>query len=187
VGRAILPANQLSSWSSRLERRMQPRLAAPPIGSPPKLPARFAARGSATTTAATARTSAATAVTSATAKPIATTAATESTGTRFARACFVHRERSATQFGPVQGRHCFICIPIHRHFHKRETARLACIPVFHNLHPVHLAVCGKSRIQILLGRLERNVPDINVLQGVLLIFCRAGKLISSRELISAGI
>jgi hypothetical protein len=31
-----------------------------------------------------------------------------------------------------------------------------------------LAVCGKCRIQILLGRLERDVPDINVLQGVLL-------------------
>jgi hypothetical protein len=122
-----------------------------------------------------------------TAKPIATTAATESTGARFARAGFVYRERSATQFGAVQGRHCFICVPIHRHFHKRETASLACIPVLHNLHPVHLAVCGKCRIQILLGRLERNVPDINVLQGVLLMLCRAGKLISSRELISAGI
>jgi len=29
VGRAILPADQLSSWSSRLERRLRPRLAAP--------------------------------------------------------------------------------------------------------------------------------------------------------------
>jgi hypothetical protein len=122
----------------------------------------------------------------ATAKPIATAA--ESTGARFARACFVDRERSATQFGTVQRRHRFICVRIHRHFHKRETASLARIPVFHNLHPVHLAVCGKSGIQILLGRLERNVPDINVLQGVLLIiFCRTGTLISSRELISAGI
>jgi hypothetical protein len=153
----------------------------------PKLPARFAPRGSATTTAATARASAATAVTAATAKPIATTAATEATGARFTRAGFVYRESSATQFGTIQGRHRFICVRIHRHFHKRESASLACIPVFHNLHPVHLAVSGKSRIQILLGRLERDVPDINILQGVLLMFCRTGMLVSSRELISAGI
>jgi hypothetical protein len=31
VGRAILPADQLSSWSSRLKRRLQPRLTAPPL------------------------------------------------------------------------------------------------------------------------------------------------------------
>ncbi len=150
-----------------------------------KLPARFATWRSAATTATTAGSSAATAVTTAP-KPIAT-AATESTGSRFARARFVYREGSATQFGAVQGCHRFIRIRIHRHFHKRETASLACIPVFHNLHAVHLAVSGKSRIQILLGRLERNVPDINILQGVLLMFCRTGMLVSSRELISAGI
>jgi hypothetical protein len=137
--------------------------------SVPKLPARFATRRPATTTAATTRPAAATAVTATATKTVATPAATtESTGTRFARAGFVYRERSAAQFGAVQGRHRFIRVPIHRHFHKRETASLACIPVLHNLYTIHLAICGKSRIQILLGRLERNVPDINILQGVLL-------------------
>ncbi len=148
-----------------------------------ELPAGFATRRSAT--AATTGASTATAVT-ATAKPIAT-ATTESTGTRFTRAGFVYRERSATQFGAIQRRHRFIRIRIDRHFHKRKTASLARIPVLYDLHSVHLAVSGKGRIQILLGRLERDVPDINVLQGVLLMFCRRGVLVSSSELISAGI
>jgi hypothetical protein len=127
-------------------------------------------------------------VTAASAEAIATTAtAAESTGAGFARTGFIHRQSSATQLGAVQSCHGLVRIRIHRHFHKRETASLACIPVLHNLHTIHLAVCGKSRIQILLGRLERDVPDIDILQGVLLMFCRTGVLISSRELISAGI
>jgi hypothetical protein len=150
------------------------------------LPARFATRGSAATTTAAGASATAAAV-AATAKPVATATTTaESAGARFARTGFVHRQSPAAQFGAIQGSHSLIGIPIHRHFHERKTASLPCISVFHNLHPVYLAICGKSRIQILLSRLERDVPDIDVLQDVLLMVCRAGRLIS-RELISAGI
>jgi hypothetical protein len=120
-------------------------------------------------------------VTAATAEAIAaTTTAAESTGARFARPRFIDRQSPAAQFGSVQSCHGLVRIRIYRHFHKRETASLTRIPILHNLYSIHLPVCGKSRIQILLGRLERDIPDIDVLQGVLLIFCRSGRLISKR-------
>jgi hypothetical protein len=106
-------------------------------------------------------------VSAATAKPVPATTATAARA-RLARTRFVHRQSPPAQFGAVQCRHRFVRIGIHRHFDKRKTARLTCISVLHNLYSIHLAVCGKCRIQILLGSLERNVPDINVLQGVLL-------------------
>jgi hypothetical protein len=124
-------------------------------------------------------------VTAATAEAVAATAAAESTGAGLARPGFIYGQSPAAQFGAVQSRHGLVRIRVYRHFHKRETASLACIPILHDLYSIHLPVCGKSRIQILLCRLERDVPDIDVLQGVLLIFCRSGRLIS-RELISAG-
>jgi hypothetical protein len=95
-------------------------------------------------------------------------AATTATSAGFAGTGFVYRQSAPAQFGAVQRRHRFIRIGIDRHFDKRETASLTCIPVLYDLYSIHLSVCGKGRIQILLGRLERNVPDINVLQGVLL-------------------
>jgi hypothetical protein len=153
------------------------------------LPTRLTPRRPSTTTATTTGPSAATpAVTAATAKPVAAAATTaaKTTSAWFARARFIHRQSSPTQFGAIQCRHRLIRIRIYGHLDKRKTASLTCIPILHNLHSIHLAVCGKCRIQILLRRLERNVPDINILQGVLLLkFCRSGRLIS-RELISAG-
>jgi hypothetical protein len=125
-------------------------------------------------------------VTAATTEPVAATTAAESAGARFARAGFVYRESPAAQFGAIQGRHGLIGVRVHRHLDKCEAASLTCIPILYNLYPIHLAICGKSRIQILLSRLERDVPDIDILQGVLLYFCPWGRLIS-RELISAGI
>jgi hypothetical protein len=123
-------------------------------------------------------------VTAATAEAVAApTAAAESTGAGFARPGFIYRQSPAAQFGAVQSSHGLVRISIYRHFHKRETASLTRIPILHNLYSIYLPVCGKSRIQILLGGLERDVPDIDVLQGVLLIFCifcRSGRLISKR-------
>jgi hypothetical protein len=135
------------------------------------LPARFAPRGSSATATTTAGTTATTAVTATTAKAIAA-AATESTAAtcaRFARAGLVNGKRPATQFGAVKCCHCFVCVGIRRHFYKRKTTRLSCFSVFHNLNPVHLAICGKRRVEILLCSLERDVPDINILQDTLLV------------------
>jgi hypothetical protein len=131
-----------------------------------ELPAGFAPGRPAATAAA--RTSTATAaVSTAAAEPVPATTA-ESTGARFTRTRFVHRQSPAAQFGAVQRCHCLVRIGIHRHFDKSETARLPSVPILHDLHSIHLPICGKGRIQILLGRLERNVPDIDILQGVLL-------------------
>jgi hypothetical protein len=126
-------------------------------------------------------------VTAATAKPIAaTTATTETAGTGFPRASFVYCQRPSTQLCTVQSGHCFIRIGVNGHFDKRETPSLPSVPVFHDLYSIYLTICGKSRIQILLCRLERNVPDINILQGVLLICCRCSRFVFMRELNSAG-
>jgi hypothetical protein len=127
-----------------------------------------------------------TAATSPTAEAVAAATTTaETAGTRFTRASFIHRKSSAAQLSAVQSGHRFIRIAIYGHFDECETPCLAGIPVLHNLNSIDLSVCGKGRIQILLCRLERNVPDIYVLQGVLLHMLPWGRLIS-RELISAG-
>ena len=106
-------------------------------------------------------------MTAATTEPVATTA-TEPTGARFPRTSFIDRQGPSTQLSAVQCCHRLVRVGINRHFDKRETTGLPCIPVFHYLYSVNLAICGKGRIQILLCRLERNVPDINILQGELL-------------------
>jgi hypothetical protein len=98
-----------------------------------KLPAGFAPGRSAATTATTAGASAATAAS----EPAAATTA----GARFPGPGFVHCQGPAPQFGAVQRSHGLIRIGIHRHFDKRETARLTCIPVFHDLHSIHLSIC----------------------------------------------
>jgi hypothetical protein len=133
------------------------------------LPAGFAPGRSATTATAARTTTAATAVPATTAAR--TIAAESATATRagFPGPCFVYRQRSATEFRAVQSRHRLIRIAVYRHLDKSETARLPCISIFHNLNAIHLAVCGECRIEILLGRLERNVPDIDILQNVLLL------------------
>jgi hypothetical protein len=107
-------------------------------------------------------------VTAAAAEPVTAATTAEPTSTRFARASLVYRQSPSTKLGTVQGRHSFIRIGVYRHFDEGETTSLPCISVLHNLNPVDLAVCGKCRIQILLCGLERDVPDINILQGVLL-------------------
>jgi hypothetical protein len=106
-------------------------------------------------------------VTAATAEPV-TASTAEPTSTRFARASLVYRQSPSTKLGTVQSRHGFVRIGVYRHFDERETASLPCISVLYDLNPVDLAIRGKCRIQILLCGLERDVPDINILQGVLL-------------------
>jgi hypothetical protein len=135
------------------------------------LPAGFAP-GPATTAATAARTSAAATA----AEAVTAATATESAGARLARPRFIYRQSTPAQLSAVQRRHGFIRIRIHGHLDERETARLTRVPVFYNLHSIHLAVCRKCGIEILLCRLERNVPDINVLQGVLLLCCPLGQV-----------
>ena len=144
------------------------------------LPAGFATRRSATTAATATRTTATTTATAGvTAASATTTAAVAAKATtaacaRFTRTCFIHRQSPAAQLSAIQGRHRLIRIAVIRHFDKRKTARLSCFSVLHDLDALHLTVCGKCRIKILLGRLERNVPDINILQDVLLSWVQFG-------------
>lgn len=70
-----------------------------------------------------------------------TIAATAATRARFPGPGFVYRQRPTAQFGAIQGRHRLIRIGIHRHFDKRETARLTRISVLYNLYSIHLSIC----------------------------------------------
>jgi len=157
------------------------------------LPARFAPGRPATAATATTGTTAATAAAIPAAATSARTIAAKSTAAARARLTwpsFVYCKCPSTQFRTIQGCHCFIRITVHGHFYKGETTRLPGIPVLHNLNAIHLAVCGKGRIEVLLGSLERNVPDINILQDVLLLCVnrhrrRTHRLVS-KALISAG-
>jgi hypothetical protein len=131
-----------------------------------RLPARFAP-GSAATTPAT-RSSAASAAKAIAAAPAKSTPA----AARFAGTSLINGKSASTQLRAVERFHGFIRVRVYRHLDKSETARLAGFPVLYNLHPIHLSICGKRRIEILLSRLERDVPDINILQGLLLSCCR---------------
>jgi hypothetical protein len=128
------------------------------------LPARFATAIAATTRSATAtRTSA----TAATAEAIATAAAKSAataTLARLTRTSFIHCQSAATHIRAVQSCHGFIRLGIVQHFNKCETTGLTRVAILHDLYPIHLSVCGKRGIKILLGSLERNVPDIYILQ-----------------------
>jgi hypothetical protein len=150
------------------------------------LPARFATAIAATTT--TARTVPA-AATAAEAVP-ATTTITTAAGTWLAGFGLIHSESTAANVSAVQRFDGFIRLCRIHHLYERETTRLACIAVLHNLNPVNLSVGRKRGVEILLGRLERNVPDINILQGVLLTMLPAKnnrrQVNFKPELISAG-
>ena len=75
----------------------------------------------------------------------------------------------ASQIRAVERFHRGVRGRIVHHFHESETARLPGIPVLHDLHPLYLSVCGKRRVEVLFGGLERNVPDVYILQSVLLL------------------
>jgi len=67
--------------------------------------------------------------------------AAATTGARFPGPGFVHCQGPSTQLGAVQRSHSLVRIGIHRHFDKRETASLTCIPVLYDLYSIHLSVC----------------------------------------------
>lgn len=118
----------------------------------------------------------ATAVTSA-ASPVAAPSATVTAAarTRLTRPGFVHGESSAADIGPVERFDRFVRFGRVYHFHKRKSTGLSRIPILHNLNPVNLPVGRKRGIEILLSRLERDVPDIYILQVVLLKLLRRVK------------
>jgi hypothetical protein len=127
----------------------------------PPVPTTARAAGPVAATAAT--------VTSAT-SPVAAPSGTVTAAarTRLTRPGFVHGESSAADIGPVERFDCFVRFGRVYHFHKRKSTGLSRIPILHNLNPVNLPVGRKRGIEILLSRLERDVPDIYILQVVLL-------------------
>jgi hypothetical protein len=126
-------------------------------------PAAAAVATTATAIAATTVAAAtATAVAAATVAATATTIATTATATTvLARACLVHNKV------PVEERlavHCFygrFSLGLRGHFDKRETPRASAEFVRHDIDRRHFTERGKRLIQILLGRLVREVANIN--------------------------
>jgi hypothetical protein len=118
-----------------------------------ELPARFAAPTTASARAATAAS-------------VVTATATGSTPW-FARLCFIHFHGATIEFRAVERLYCTIRFRIHRHLNECETPRLPRLSVLNDLHAIDLTVCGECRTQILFRSLERDVPDVNVLQTLL--------------------
>jgi hypothetical protein len=117
--------------------------------------------------AATATTTAGTSATAATAKAIAaaTAESTAATLAGLARTSFVYGQGTATHVGTVEGFHSLIGLGVISHFHECETTGLARVAILYDLYPVHLSIGGKRGIKILLGGLERDVPDVDILQS----------------------
>jgi hypothetical protein len=121
--------------------------------------------------AATASTAAGTSTSTAAAKTVAT-ASTAATGTRFAWPRLIHGQRPSTHIGAIERRHGLVGLGIVRHLYECETTGLPRVTIFYDLYPIHLTICGERGIKILLGSLERDVPDVNILQSSnSLFFC----------------
>jgi hypothetical protein len=56
------------------------------------------------------------------------------------------------------------------HFDKRETARLAGIPVCNNIYALHCAVLSESRVQFFLRRLVAQIADKDIGQERVFLF-----------------
>jgi hypothetical protein len=101
--------------------------------------------------------------------PVATAAkpspATATTG-RF-RACFVHVESAAIQFGSVQLSNGRLRILRVGHLYEGKAAGLTRVPVRDDIDSFNVAELGKSGEQVLLRGLEAEISYKNVAHGVL--------------------
>jgi hypothetical protein len=123
-------------------------IAASAIGASAEAPTTATA---AATTAAAAETSTATATTAATAPLIP-------------RLGFIHRQRSATEVGTVEGRDCTIGFAVIFHFDEAESTRAPCLTVHDHLGPGDFPVLLKEVVQVVLRGIPNQVADINVLR-----------------------
>jgi hypothetical protein len=72
---------------------------------------------------------------------------------------FIYIQRSPVEIGPIQLSNGGLGCVRFRHFDEREAARLARVPVGNDIHALHAAVCGESRMEIVLGSLIAEISD----------------------------
>ena len=82
-----------------------------------------------------------------------TTTAALRLGTRF-----IYVESTAVHFGAVELHDGCFGIALFRHFDEGEAARLAGVPIRYDVHTLDITVLLKSRQQVVLSRLETEVP-----------------------------
>ena len=126
-----------------------------------RLPAWLATAAAARPAPATGSPSAATAG----AEAIATASAARSESTIRLRPCFVYVDRSSIQAGTVQSSNRLVRFPLVFHFHKREAARTARVPVSHDPRAVHHAVALEQAPYRFFRRIKAQVTYENVLHS----------------------
>ena len=79
--------------------------------------------------------------------------------TRWFRPGFIYIQCTSVKFGTVQLGNCGLRRIGIGHFDEREAARLSCVAVGDDAHPLHTAIGRESRLQIVLGSLITEISD----------------------------
>jgi hypothetical protein len=111
---------------------------------------------------ASAATAAAVPTATATAATVTTAPAATAAALRLG-AGFVNRQRSAAEFVPIQGGNCLIALGVICHFDKSKAFRLSRIAIGHDVYTIHTAVRFEERTDVLLGSLETEISNKNIL------------------------
>ena len=116
------------------------------------------ATAAATTTAASTTSSAA-----ATVSAIATASAAR-TALGF-RTRLINIERATTQLRSIQCRDSFLSVFVARHLNESEATRTPRLAIRKNAHAIDLSVGLEQLTQFIFRRIERQIPNKNVLQA----------------------
>jgi hypothetical protein len=81
------------------------------------------------------------------------------TTTRWFRTRFIYIQRSTVEIAAIQLSNRGLRCRRVSHFDECESARLARIPVRHDIHSLHLAVSGERRMKIVLRSLITEISD----------------------------
>jgi hypothetical protein len=120
-----------------------------------------AASASAATTAPVAATPPATAAGPTTPPSTTTESSARRLGTRL-----IDVHRTAVQIRAVELLNRSFRFVLVGHFDERETPGLACIAIRHDVHALYVPELRESRVQLVLGGLETEIPDKDVHLGV---------------------
>jgi hypothetical protein len=102
--------------------------------------------------------------TSSAAAAISTIAASAGTALSL-RTRFINIERAPAQLRSVQCRDGFLSVFVARHLNESETTRTSRLAICKNAHTIDLSVGLEQLTQFIFRRVERQIPNENVLQA----------------------
>ena len=79
--------------------------------------------------------------------------------------CLIHVETAPAHLRAVQCCDGLVSIFVAGHFHETESPRASRVSVRHDAHPVHLPERFKHLAQFILGSVEAQIADKNILQA----------------------